>query len=165
MDIKETLSKIEHLPSARRCHLWEVFSAPRVAPVLRSLGGRSLRSVDLVNSFDLSKLEIQHALVSDVATQQPYFLMMSPPCTKLCKYMYCNWAKMDPNSKYEYLHDALRLIDVSSWLAELQHMCGRYYCIENPEGSQAWSRANAASQQVPLLLLYFPCFCLNFLAL
>ena len=143
-DINDMMFSHTMLFSAqRRCHLWEIFSHPRVAPVMRALGGRALRSVDLVNCFDLTNGDVQHCLLSDVCSQQPFFLMLSPPCTLLCKYMYCNWAKMDALTKYARLQEALGHIDLSCWLADMQSRCGRYYCIENPEGSQAWNRNNA----------------------
>ena len=99
------------------------------------------------NFYDLGNPTIQHNLLSDFLSQQPFFTMLSPPCTHLCQYMFSNWGRMDPMTKYELLHKAIGHIDVSCWIAEVQSKSKSYYCIENPEGSQAWNRENAPCQK------------------
>ena len=96
------------------------------------------------NFWDLRDPAIQHMLLSDLTVLQPFFTMLSPLCTRLCQYMFCNWGKMDPLTKYELLHQAIGHIDVTCWVAMVQVAAKSYYCIENPEGSQAWNRNNAS---------------------
>lgn len=95
------------------------------------------------NFWDLQSPAIQHCLLSDILACKPFFIMLSPPCTHLCQYMFSNWGRMDGLKKYDLLHEAIGHIDVSCWVARIQNKMSAYYCIENPEGSQAWNRGNA----------------------
>ena len=180
-----------------RCHFWEIYSRPRIAPLVRELGMRSLRSIDVTwlstvgffqpvsfciicmcwkppqglkkclrfsrelenievdNFWDLRDPKIQHMLLSDLVSLKPFFTMLSPPCTHLCQYMFSNWGRMDALTKYELLHQAIGHIDVSCWIAMVQLATHSYYCIENPEGSQAWNRDNASWLQSLSHLAYY----------
>ena len=71
---------------AQRDHLWEIFSPPRVGPVIRRMGGRSTRSVDVKTFWNLRDAKIQHQLLSDVITLRPY----------------CSWAQCYDYSGYAY---------------------------------------------------------------
>lgn len=103
------------------------------------------------NFWNLQDPKIQHLLLADLLFLQPFFVMLSPPCTHLCQYMFSNWGKMDPLTKYELLHQAIGHIDVSCWVATIQAAAKSYYCIENPEGSQAWNRANVSCCQTVVI--------------
>ena len=143
-DLEDLLATSTAPAMERRDHMWEVFSAPRVGPVLRSRGGRCSRSIDLSNFWNLTRSDIQHCLLSDVITRFPYLLMMGPPCTMVCSLVFSNWFRMDKVERERRLHEAVTLIDVAVWLATIQERRGLYYCIENPEGSQLWTRPNVA---------------------
>ncbi|CAK9085629.1 unnamed protein product [Durusdinium trenchii] len=108
---------------------------------------RALRSIDVDTFYDLTEPAIQHVLLSDFLNLQPFFSMLSPPCTHLSQYMFSNWGKMDPLTKYDLLHKGIGHIDVSCWISTIQAATKSYYCIENPEGSQAWNRANVSCPQ------------------
>ena len=47
VDIQKVLEAIACVNNDRRCHFWEIFSRPRIAPVCRQLGMRALRSIDV----------------------------------------------------------------------------------------------------------------------
>ena len=128
-----------------RCAFWEIFTQPRVAPVVRRRGGRSKRSVDIEMGkfWDLTSPDVQHCLLSDVCLLRPFFVMMSPPCTMVCQLVFSNWFRMDPVERNARLREALLFFDVCAWIASFQQVSGGYYCIENPEGSQAWKREAA----------------------
>lgn len=46
-DIQKVMENLASVNNDRRCHFWEIFSRPRIAPVCRELGMRSLRSIDV----------------------------------------------------------------------------------------------------------------------
>ena len=131
-----------------RDHLWEIYSPPRIGPVLRALGGRCKRSVDLGNFWNLADPGSQHCLLSDVLAMRPYMLMMGPPCTMFSMLVFSNWLRMERSEREARLAEACTFADVTAWLADLQIQVGDYFAIENPEGSQIWSRPNASLQQV-----------------
>ena len=130
------------VPPDCRCHLWEIFSPPRVGPMIRQLGGRSTRSIDLKTYWNLSDPEIQRQLLQDVISLRPYCLMLSPPCTHLCKMMYSNWGKMPLASREQSLQQAILFMDIAVWLCELQLELKAYYVLEHPAHALSWQRAN-----------------------
>ena len=64
-----------------RCLFWEVYTPPRIAPLIRQQGYKSMRSVDYKQNWDLSDPSIQHCFFQDLFTLRPFFTMLSPPCT------------------------------------------------------------------------------------
>ncbi|CAE7444301.1 unnamed protein product [Symbiodinium sp. CCMP2592] len=145
-------------PPDRRCHLWEKFSPPRVGPMIRQLGGRSIRSIDLKTSWNLADPEIQRQLLQDVISLRPYCLMLSPPCTHLCKMMYSNWGKMEPVSREKSLEQAILYMDIAVWLCELQVQLQAYYVLEHPAQALSWQRRNVSCHGGPqqFLMHQFP---------
>ena len=137
-----------------RDHMWEVFSPPRIGPVLRKMGGRCSRSIDCKNFWDLSKPDIQHCLLSDVATRKPFFLMLGPPCTMFGTLIFSNWFRMVKEAREERLREAVMLVDVSAWLCTMQAERGDYFALENPEGSQFWTRPNAPGLPRRMMLIH-----------
>lgn len=125
----------------QRCSLWEIYSLPRLSPMMREIGGRSLRSYDLKHFVDLSQKDYVRLLLQDVALYRPYYLSLSPPCTKVCQLQASNWKRMKgTRKKYMDLEEALGHIDLTMWLATFQDDTGSYYGFEHPEKSLAWKR-------------------------
>ena len=46
-DILNELKCLQPAKQHLRCHFWEIYSRPRIAPVVRDLGMRALRSIDV----------------------------------------------------------------------------------------------------------------------
>jgi hypothetical protein len=125
-----------------RCAFWEIYSNPRIAPVVRQMGGQARRSVDKNGHWDLASRDIQYQLLSDVTALRPYFTMLSPPCTYFCQLMFSNWSRMDDIAKNENLAEAIVHLDVSVWIATFQKNSGAKYCLEHPQGAHSWQRSN-----------------------
>ena len=128
--------------SKLKCTLWEIFSVPRLGPYIRQLGGTSRRSYDIRNFWDLGEESYQRVLLQDVASLQPLFLIMSPPCTWVCQLMRTNWKRLKKNRcmKMLSLEQACRHIDLCMWLAAFQMLRGNFFAMEHPAGSLAWER-------------------------
>ncbi|CAE7272121.1 unnamed protein product [Symbiodinium microadriaticum] len=146
------------VPPPGRCHLWEIFSPPRVGPMIRQLGGRCTRSIDLKTYWNLSDTDIQRQLLQDVISLRPYCLMLSPPCTYLCKMMYSNWGKMQETPREESLRQAILYMDIAVWLCELQVQLKAYYVLEHPAHALSWQRSNVPCHGGPqqFLMHQFP---------
>ena len=127
-------------PSQLRCTLWEIFSVPRLGPILRAMGGSCRRSYDIKHFWDLGDEAYARTLLQDVAILQPLFLMMSPPCTWVCQLMHSNWGRIAPDRRFLNLLQACHFIDLCMWLAMLQIGRGDLFAVEHPAGSLAWSR-------------------------
>ena len=127
-----------------RCDLWEIYSLPRLGPVLREMGGTCRRSYDLQHFWDLSCSDAQRLLLQDVCILRPKFLMLSPPCRFLCLLMASNWSRMKRHEeKILGLQEALNHIDLAMFLAEHQLLSGAFFAFEHPHGSLAWGRDSA----------------------
>lgn len=127
-----------------RCVLWEIYSVPRFGPVLRSLGGTSRRSYDLLNFWNLSMDNYRRTLLQDVSILRPLFLALSPPCTFVCPLMASNWPRMRNHKKYMCLQDAFDHIDLTAWLATFQVDTRAYFGFEHPDKSLAWGRGSVS---------------------
>lgn len=123
-----------------RCHLWELFSPPRIGPVVRSLNGRARRSFDLKHYWDLGDTSFQRTVIQDILTMRPLCVTMSPPCTMVCSLQHSNWKRIKRYDKYLSLEEALNFIDFSMWAAYIQILLGLIFVLEHPEGSLAFGR-------------------------
>lgn len=121
--------------------LWEVYSVPRLQPIMNSLpGGKCRRSFDLKTFWDFREPDYQRALLQDIVSLQPLCIMLCPPCTYVCQLMHSNWSRMKSKKRTINLVDACGHIDFSMWIASLQHQHQRYFAFEHPSGSLAWDR-------------------------
>ena len=126
-----------------QCNLWEVYSIPRMQSTLIAMGGKCRRSFDIRHFWDLGECSFQRTLMVDLATFQPLYVMLSPPCTWLCALMHSNWPRVDRFKRVMNLVQACSFIDHAMWIAMYQHECGRCFAFEHPAASLAWDRASA----------------------
>lgn len=124
--------------------LWEIYSVPRMGPIMRNLGGRSRRSYDLKMFWDLREPSYQRCILQDLAILQPKSVVLSPPCTYVCQLMHSNWNRMDPKKRTINLNEACGHIDFSMWIAGYQDDKSRYFAFEHPQLSLAWDRDSVA---------------------
>eukprot|EP00959_Pyramimonas_sp_CCMP1952_P361867 7578519-Pyramimonas_sp.AAC.1 len=59
----------------------EVFSVPRLAQPCATVGLRLVRSMDILNGWDLSKPNVQINCFNEFRARQPRIAVVSPPCT------------------------------------------------------------------------------------
>ena len=137
-----------------RCHLWEIFSAPRVTPAVRALNGRARRSFDLKHFWDLGETGFQRTILQDILLLRPLCLMLSPPCTMVCLLQHSNWGRIKSKDKWLSLQQALALIDWCMWVAKVQIVLGFFFAFEHPEGSLAWTRASAHLRWIQIICCF-----------
>lgn len=130
-----------------RCDLWEVYSRPRMSPVMREMGGRAARSYDLAHYWDFNEESYQRLLIQDVGLCRPRFIMLSPPCTHVCALQHSNWGRMPPGKRMLNLKQACHHLDFTSWIAHLQSTSEEYFGFEHPDGSLAWGRSSVTWPQ------------------
>ena len=127
--------------------LWEVYSVPRLQPIMNSLpGGKCRRPFDIKTFWDFREPNYQRALLQDIASLQPLCIMLCPPCTYVCQLMHSNWNRMKSGKRTINLVDACGHIDFSMWIASIQHHQQRYFAFEHPAGSLAWDRDSVTLQ-------------------
>eukprot|EP00435_Cladocopium_sp_Y103_P048166 s1680_g14.t1 len=143
-DLLETMQHTPPVDPNLQCTLWEIYSVPRLGPVVRSLGGSCRRSYDLKNFWDLKQEGFQRTLLSDVSILQPRALVLSPPCTWVSMLMHSNWNRVGSLKRVLNLLEACGHIDFSMWLAAHQHEMNRLFVFEHPAGSLAWERDSAS---------------------
>lgn len=139
-DLRATLMNLRSVDDSTRCDLWEIFSLPRLQPVLVGLGGRCERTYDIRHFFDLGLPALQRTMMQDCAMLQPKSLFLSPPCTWVSLLQHSNWSRVSREKRVINLVQACKLIDFSMWLAEHQVQSGNLFGFEHPGGSLAWER-------------------------
>ena len=139
-DLRATLMNLRPVDDSARCDLWEIFSLPRLQPVLVDLGGRCQRTYDIRHFFDLGLPALQRTLMQDCAMLQPKSLFLSPPCTWVSLLKHSNWSRVPREKRVINLVQACGLIDFSMWLAEHQVQSNNIFGFEHPGGSLAWER-------------------------
>ena len=102
----------------------EVYSPPRVAPVLHRRQPGAYLSIDIDTGYDLSRFDVRRTVVQLLQTHRPTFLMLSPPCTMFSKLQNCNRKRVDP---------ACTWILPCYWLACSQRMAGSFASSTPPE--------------------------------
>jgi hypothetical protein len=133
----------------------EVYSAPRVtlaAKLLPGLGVLPGFALDLTtvnkqgHNWDFTQEAMRREAREIVETEEPTFLIGSPPCTQYCSWQLLNAQKFGwPEGEVERRMVAA---DVHlAFMAELyliQMKGGRYFLHENPEGARSWERKSMA---------------------
>eukprot|EP00435_Cladocopium_sp_Y103_P026818 s1587_g6.t1 len=121
-----------------KVRLMEVFSPPRFAPVVESLGFEA-RSYDLKTGFDLSKSVDRKRVEDDLVNNSPDLLVLSPPCTHEGGWFHLNGSKLD---RLEYLQLCARSRSYIRWCCKLFRMqvaLGGRAVFEHPTGARTWT--------------------------
>lgn len=118
----------------------EVFSPPRVLPVMKTMHMTGSISADLLTGWSLEKLEVQMQLVAEVKARRPKVLILSPPCTMLCVMMNWNWWRMSRSKRERKFRTAILLLEFCMFLVDLQESEGRYYVFEHPLSALTWEQ-------------------------
>ena len=113
----------------------EVFSPPRIAPHVRSMGGvawvRHTR-------YDLLHVPTIVDILKEVNLYDPRVVMLSPPCTFASKMQDTNWAKMSNESKEKVVREGLTLLTAALAIMRSQEQRGRYWILEHPRLAKTW---------------------------
>jgi hypothetical protein len=120
----------------------EIFSPPRVAPVVHAHGLKAVRSMDLSTGWDFLVKEHKCSGMKDVAWRMPSVTMLSPPCKMFSQIMDTNWFRMDPTKRWQELERALELLDFAVWVMQYQLEHKRHFIFEHPVNAKSWSRPN-----------------------
>ena len=125
-------------PDDEKHEFMEVYSPPRVAPVLHRRQPGAYLSIDIDTGYDLSRFDVRRTVVQLLQTHRPTFLMLSPPCTMFSKLQNCNRKRVDPERQLRRLAEATLHLDFAMLLARLQSAHGRFFCFEHPAGASSW---------------------------
>ena len=118
--------------SVPRDDFMEIFSPPRIAPLLQAMGFRSEVSVDLDTGYDCMSKCIKREVNIMMEHRRPRVVHLSSPCTVFSKLMAFNRNKMAPdvwNAKYEH---GISLLDYSMQIA------GRLIAQDGRGGVHIW---------------------------
>lgn len=118
--------------SVPRDDFMEIFSPPRIAPLLQAMGFRSEVSVDIDTGYDCMNKCIKREVNIMMEHRRPRVVHLSSPCTVFSKLMAFNRNKMAPdvwNAKYEH---GSSLLDYSMQIA------GRLLAQDGRGGVHIW---------------------------
>ena len=117
----------------------EVFSVPRLLQPCANVGLRLVRSMDILNGWDLSKPNVQINCFNEFRARKPKIAVLSPPCTMFSMIMDSNWNRMTPDKRSAKLTEAIALLDMASWIMDYQIETGNYFVFEHPAGAKSWA--------------------------
>ena len=133
---------------AEQMDFWELFSPPRVAPMLRSSSNLlRTRSLDIVTNWNLNEKLHEHNMFFDIQVERPKFLMVSAPCTFFSMLMHSSWHHMRRDRREARATHAVQLLEISAEACQLQvehHDINNglwgFYAMEHPEKAESWGR-------------------------
>ena len=129
-------------PPCDRHHFWEIYSPPRVAPLVSNHGKTAPRSLDLKTGWDLTNPEHLLNMQHDINLNRPCCVLVRPPCTPLTVGMWNNWAQMTKECREQKCTTGIYHLDVAVSLMKFQVDHNNFYIFEHPERSLCWQREN-----------------------
>ena len=129
----------------------EMFSPPRVVPVVREHGRKADLSVDMsrlgcssCRSYDLTRSGDRYAVLEEIRYRMPRVIGLSPPCTMYSKMQNMNDGKVCPVEHEQKMIEAHVLLDFAMVIAKVQIDSGRKFFFEHPQGASSWVRETVA---------------------
>ncbi len=129
----------------RRVDVAEVYSPPRMTAMARTLGLRPGFVADLTlmtdegEPWDLSIEKNQDKAIELIAEQEPWLLVLSPPCTAFSSLQNLNKGKRDAETVDEEYRQAIKHVVFAAKLCRIQLDAGRRFMIEHPVAATSWS--------------------------
>ena len=137
--VREKMSARDSEPAVHDDFM-ELFSMPRVATEVRARNLRAIRSMDILNGWDLTKRDVQCNAFDEMIERKPAVTGMSPPCTMFSKIQEVNLPKMEATIAQERMAEAIHMLDVCIWAAKMLHDMGLGFYIEQPADARSWDR-------------------------
>lgn len=133
---------------AEQHHFMEFYSPPRVAVALRRAGFRAQYSFDIMTGYDFLEFQGRARALRLYETHDPFFTMLSPPCTMYSLMQNLNLAKMQPHVRKKRWVEAHCMLDFAMHIAKRQVQSGRFFCHEHPVGASSWKRRSVTDPTV-----------------
>lgn len=130
------------MPPTNPHHFWEVFSPPRVSPVVSALGKLAPRSLDIKTGWDFTNKQHVASMITDLDANRPLCVLTCPPCTTMSRLMATNWWRMRREKREDQATVGMSFVDLSVHIWNFQLECAHFYIFEHPEGSLVWQRDN-----------------------
>ena len=122
-----------------KADFWEIYSPPRLAPLVDAQGPRAKRSIDLP-LWDLRDDRHVENMLIDLQCQQTTCTMISSPCTYFPQLMYSNWCRMPKCMREEKAKIGAKLLEIGVAIAKYQVRHNNFYVMEHPTYASSWTR-------------------------
>ena len=116
----------------------EIYSPPRVAPLAAAAGYPSGVSLDLTTGWDFDCESDRRRARKLLNDKKPLLLIGSPMCTWFSSLMEWNKSKIPSDQFQVNLRRAIRHLEFTFQLYDLQVTGGRYFLREHPAGATSW---------------------------
>ena len=117
----------------------EVYSPPRVTAEAQKRGLEVGGAYDLQTGYDLKSTKDKNRMWSELEEDDPELTVLSPPCTPFSQLQELNFPKMDFAKVVALVGDGLEHWGVACQVAWWQYYRQRFFLLEHPMGSKAWS--------------------------
>ena len=125
--------------AAGPCAFMEIYSRPRVAPLVQAAGLQVGPSLDLRTGWDFLRADAQEQAVALVLRLDPLVLMLSPPCTVFSQMQHSVKNRRRSQTAWNHRYNnGLELFRFALRLFLLQLRRGRYAVLEHPWLASSW---------------------------
>ena len=116
----------------------EVFSPPRIALQAPKVGLSQGSSFDLETGWDLSKAEERKKMWRKLKEEDPWLIILCPPCTAFSALQFLNFPKMKMENAAMLIKTGMEHLSLAMAIAKWQHQRGRYFLFEHPAQAVSW---------------------------
>ena len=115
----------------------EVYSPPRVSEAAKGEGLQAGTAFDLQTGWDLTKEADVKAMFEILEKEDPFLLMLCPPCTPFSLLQEWNFPRMELEKAIRMVRIGLHHLDIAVRLIEWQKKRGGYYVFEHPKTARS----------------------------
>ena len=118
----------------------EVYSPPRMVEEARRQRMRGGTSFDLTNGWDLTDEESQKKMWKALIEEDPWLIVLSPPCTAFSKLQLWNFPRMKRKKVIQMLQLGVAHLELVCEIIKWQINRGGYVVFEHPRGASSWEQ-------------------------
>eukprot|EP00913_Durusdinium_trenchii_P024025 g22563.t1 len=116
----------------------EVYSPPRISPLLEKMGLKVGPSYDLVTNWDLSDPHQRRAMWKSLREERPEVILACPPCTAFSRMQVINWGRMSTAKRVSMLQAGKEHLHLAIAVLKWQLRRGGGILFEHPDGATSW---------------------------
>ncbi len=118
----------------------EVYSPPRMVEEARRQKMTGGSSFDLTNGWDLTDKESKEKMWKALMEEDPWLIVLSPPCTAFSKLQLWNFPRMKRKKVIQMLQLGVTHLELVCEIIKWQVNRGGYVVFEHPRGASSWEQ-------------------------
>lgn len=116
----------------------ELYSPPRVSEVGKKFGLRGGNHYDLKTGWGLTKEEDRRKMWKELKEDDPYLIVICPPCTAFTMIQELNLPKMNESKALRLIQVGLHYLELAIEVAKWQPRRNKFFVFEQPKEARSW---------------------------